>query len=382
MRILQVIASVRAENGGSSLSATELNAAWNRAGHDATLFTIQDVKNAPVGPAPDLAEFERSGPEPLGYSRALARALRSASGRGAVIYAHGLYLGVNVSAFRISRSQGSPLVIQPHGTMEPFQRHHHRGRKFVFDSIYGTRTLNAAKLFVCASQIEADNIQTHLKDATCVVSPLGVRPPAVDERDEIRAPAGWLEASRRERVLFLSRLAHKKNIPLLLEAWRDVSAVFPNARLLIAGPDHELTADDVKKLISVHGLGVSVSQLGMVAGQDKWNLLRAAGVFALPSSNENFALAVIEALASGCDVLTTQQVAASEYVLQQGAGIVLSEPTAAKIGRGLEDLLREGRDGSPHERDDRAKRLTDAMSWDQTAARIANAMAQIGGVEA
>src|ERR1039457_6492755 len=130
MRILQVIASVRAENGGSSLSASELNAAWNRAGHPSTLFTIRDSHDAPVGPVPDVVEFARSGPEALGYSCGLSRALSAASHPGAVIYVHGLYLGVNVSAFRIARRQNIPLVIQPHGTLEPFQRGHHRGRKF------------------------------------------------------------------------------------------------------------------------------------------------------------------------------------------------------------------------------------------------------------
>src|ERR1019366_670985 len=254
MRILQVIASVRAENGGSSLSASELNAAWNRAGHNATLFTIRDSHDAPVGPVPDVAVFAPSGPEALGYSRELSRALSAASHDGAVLYVHGLYLGVNVSAFRIAHRRKLPLVIQPHGTLEPFQRRYHRGRKFVFDSIYGNRTLHAARLFVCASQTEADNIRAHIKQANCVVSPLGARPAAVSDPVDLTSPTGWLEAPRHERVLFLGRLASKKNIPLLLQAWGDVTTTFPTARLLIAGPDHELTADDVKRLISSQGL--------------------------------------------------------------------------------------------------------------------------------
>jgi glycosyltransferase involved in cell wall biosynthesis len=382
MRILQVIGSLRAENGGPSLAANELNAAWNRAGHDATLFTIRGLHDAPIGPVPDVAEFAGSGPQSLWYSRELSRALSTASNPGTVIYVHGLYLGVNVSAFQVARRHNVVLAIQPHGTLEPFQRHHHRGRKFLFDSVYGNRTLRAAKLFVCASQSEADHIRDHVKQANCVVSPLGVRPAPTSEAAGLSLPAGWLDAPRHERVVFLGRLARKKNIPLLLEAWRDVSATLPTARLLIAGPDHELTAEDVKKLISSRGLSASVSQLGMVAGGDKWDLLRAAGIFALPSSNENFAIAVLEALATGCDVLTTEQVAASEYVMRYDAGIVLSEPTAEKIRRGLDSLLRRSGDVSAQARDERASRLTGAMSWDQTASRIAAALALIDGVDA
>ena len=52
-----------------------------------------------------------------------------------------------------------------------------------------------------------------------------------------------------------------------------------------------------------HGLSERTVFTGMVVGDDKWRLLRAADVFVLPSRHENFGIAVVEAMASGTPVV-------------------------------------------------------------------------------
>ena len=55
--------------------------------------------------------------------------------------------------------------------------------------------------------------------------------------------------------------------------------------------------------VATHGLGDSVSFLGFVSGEEKRRVLREAWAFALPSHQENFGVAVLEAVAAGLPVV-------------------------------------------------------------------------------
>ena len=60
----------------------------------------------------------------------------------------------------------------------------------------------------------------------------------------------------------------------------------------------------------------------MVEGQDKWSVLTSADIFALPSHNENFGVAVVEAMASKLPVVISDRVALYSDVSDAKAGIV------------------------------------------------------------
>jgi glycosyltransferase involved in cell wall biosynthesis len=64
-----------------------------------------------------------------------------------------------------------------------------------------------------------------------------------------------------------------------------------------------------------------VTWTGMLAGESKWAALRLSEVFALPSHQENFGVAVVEALACGVPVLISTKVNIWREVLAEEAGI-------------------------------------------------------------
>ena len=66
-----------------------------------------------------------------------------------------------------------------------------------------------------------------------------------------------------------------------------------------------------------------VQFVGPVHGAEKWQLIRAADVFALPSYNENFGNAVLEAMACGVPVVVTPEVGLAGAVRDAGAGLVV-----------------------------------------------------------
>ena len=76
------------------------------------------------------------------------------------------------------------------------------------------------------------------------------------------------------------------------------------------------------------GVSSSVSFPGMLQGDLKWGAFRCADVFALPSHQENFGIAVAEALASGLPVLISRKVNIWREVVDADAGFAENDDTA------------------------------------------------------
>jgi glycosyltransferase involved in cell wall biosynthesis len=106
-------------------------------------------------------------------------------------------------------------------------------------------------------------------------------------------------------VLFLSRIARKKNLPLLLKSFARNIKKRSEWMLLIAGPDECGHLNDIRQLIQDLGIHHSVCYVGPVAGKEKACAFSAASLFVLPSISEGLPIAVLEAMAYGKPVLIT-----------------------------------------------------------------------------
>jgi glycosyltransferase involved in cell wall biosynthesis len=152
------------------------------------------------------------------------------------------------------------------------------------------------------------------------------------------APSGPPELQRRtffERfpetrgkrlVLFLGRIHPKKACDLLIQAFahaRKLAGVssWP-LHLVMAGPDSTGWSAQLKALAASLGLSENITWTGMLTGDIKLGALRSADVFVLPSHQENFGIAVAEALACGVPVLISNKVNIWREVQRDGAGLV------------------------------------------------------------
>jgi len=127
-------------------------------------------------------------------------------------------------------------------------------------------------------------------------------------------------------VLFLGRLHPKKGCDLLINALKSMAnassaeAEKP-AHVMMAGPCADFAY--LSKLTEMaKPLGASISFPGMLSGNLKWGAYHAAEAFILPSHQENFGIAVIEALACGVPVLISDKINISREIDQDGAGCV------------------------------------------------------------
>jgi glycosyltransferase involved in cell wall biosynthesis len=145
--------------------------------------------------------------------------------------------------------------------------------------------------------------------------------------------------------LFLGRIHEKKGCDLLIRAFAKIASHDSDLQLVMAGPEQQ-NATHWHELAAQCGMAERVVWTGMLSGDLKWGALRAAEVFALPSHQENFGLAVVEALACGVPVLISREVNIWQEIVASGAGLAEADTV-----EGTSALLQAWIEKSPAERD-------------------------------
>jgi len=108
--------------------------------------------------------------------------------------------------------------------------------------------------------------------------------------------------------------------------------------LVMAGPDPQNWRGELEQRAWVAGMDRRVHWPGMLLGDAKWGAFRAAEAFVLPSHQENFGIAVAEALACGRPVLLSDKVNIAAEIASDGAGLMEAdtpEGTSRLIARWL-----------------------------------------------
>lgn len=92
--------------------------------------------------------------------------------------------------------------------------------------------------------------------------------------------------------------------------------------LVLAGPASGAYASKLMRLAEHLGITASLHWTGMLQGDQKWGAFQSADAFVLPSHQENFGIAVAEALSSSTPVLLTHPVNIAADIAAAGAGLV------------------------------------------------------------
>ena len=347
MRILHVISSLAPRYGGPAGWVPQLAVQVAKRGNEVEIVTtnadVAGVLDVPVGRAVDWAGASTtfhplSAPRRYVTSWSMLAHLRGRIPAVDVVHIHGLYRFQSIAAAAVARRWHVPYVVQPHGSLDPWHRGHKRHAKDIYHLLVEDPIMRGASAIVCTSAREERSIRDLGYRA-----PTWVIPGAIDA-DALREPAeaNLLEHTRLQSdgrvVTFLGRISAKKGVPLLVESFVYTAAAFPDAHLVIAGPDDEGIGQSLTPLIAKAGLADRVSFIGLVAGPEKRALLQRSDVFVLPSADESFGSAVAEAMAVGCPVVVSPQVAIEDVVRESGAGLV-AQRNATDIARAVHAIL-------------------------------------------
>jgi glycosyltransferase involved in cell wall biosynthesis len=125
-------------------------------------------------------------------------------------------------------------------------------------------------------------------------------------------------------VLFVSSLWPYKNCDGLLRAWARARADLGDRQLAVvgAGRDEKYLAS-LQALVAELGIADDVVFVGGVRLEETVSFYRGADVFVYPSLNETFGLPILEAMACGCPVVTSDTSAMPETA---GGAAILADP--------------------------------------------------------
>ena len=371
MRVLHVIPSVAERSGGPAAAIVPMCRALQGQGIDVLLATtshgltqtdtdgIREYKGVPARlfPVQAGASFK--------YSRPLTKWLKTSVRDFDLVHIHAVFNHASVAAARECRRAGVPYVVRPLGTIDPWSMKQKAGRKKIFWSLVGKRMLRGSAAVHYTAMGEKTATEETLGINHGRVIALGVE--VNGSRAAKEAGDYFPVLGGRPYVLFLSRLDPKKNVEVLIDAFK---SLHDDAwRLVIAGDgSRDYVASLNKRAVGSERIIFT----GWVDGEKKEALLRDAALFTLPSHQENFGLSVMEAMARGVPVLLSPHVNLAPEIEAANAGWVVD---LARVEDGLAAAL--DNDAERARRGKAARQLSQHYSWQRTATDLIELYRQI-----
>lgn len=170
----------------------------------------------------------------------------------------------------------------------------------------------------------------------------GIRPERVVPSGDAPAPKNSPARDPQAPLLCnVANLGYRKGHDLLVEAMAAVHGAMPQAQCWIAGSmEHEpATVQALREMISQSGLEDTVWLLGR--RRDVADLLHAADLFVLPSRQEGFPITILEAMAAGKPVVTTDVGGCAEAVVHEETGLVVPPEQPEALAEAIVALLED-----------------------------------------
>ncbi|MFZ2276145.1 MAG: glycosyltransferase [Prosthecobacter sp.] len=332
LSIIHAIHSIDPDHGGTTEAVRLL--AWTSDLVTSTVVSSDDPKtgwgsewSCPVrllGPAKTK----------FGWTPNWEAGLRDLLQPGAVVVVHGLWQYHALAAARAARAANVPVIIYPHGMLDPWALRQSRWLKWAVWWAFNRQVFRQAACVCFTTEDERRLAAPKLGKirGEQVIVPLGVEEPP-DSTEVLKAEfeSAHPSLAGRRMFLFLGRLHPKKGCDLLLQAfarWQETDDPGKSVHLRFVGPPYAAHyREELEGLCTSLGLkiGVDVSFAGGVTGRDKWRELAAAEVLVLPSHQENFGIVVAEALACEVPVLLSDKVNTAPFIAEHGAGLVADD---------------------------------------------------------
>ena len=345
MKILHVISSLPKTGGGTSEIIPKICAEQVRAGLEVTIAyrdvgslsdSAREAEAAGVRLVPfNAAAFPLSR---ISFSSGMMRGLGALVEESDIVHVHGGWLFAIWWAVHCARKYHKPYVMMPHGSLEPERLKISKWKKRIVGALFDRRAYRDAAMVLVTAESEADGVRRYGVSCPIKVVPLGLDvQPYEDSRRDVKLLERLGVSAAKKLLLYFSRLTKFKGLDMLANVWAKLSPEFPDWQLVVAGPDdyHGYRSEIEAQFNACCSKGSFVFT-GPVYGLDKFNLLKSVSAFVLPTRNENFSIAVAEALASGVPVVCTKGAPWGAIEGKCGRWVDISENG---IERGLREIL-------------------------------------------
>jgi poly(glycerol-phosphate) alpha-glucosyltransferase len=327
-------------------------------------YSLEDKKQ--YGPLP-VRSYVVKGPKKLGFSPNLYEQMLNI--KPDIVHTQSLWMYLSFANKKYHRETGTPYVISPHGMLDKWQLKQSFWKdlkKNIVLGLYEKKHLEGATCFHALCREEHDAIRSLGFKNPIAIIPNGIELPLSDGLPEKSGE------KNRKKLLFLSRIHHKKGLDNLLEAWALSDPASHNWQLVIAGETKDTLY--MQQLLNKTGelkITDTVSFIGGQFGKDKHNCFIDSDAFILPSFSEGLPMSVLEAWSYRLPVLITPFCNLPEGYDRNAA--IEIEPNPESISEGITQLTAL----SKSEREEMGEQGFELVKEKFTWPQVANSMAQL-----
>ena len=331
VKILHVLSSADPGVGGPLEGVRQRGIRLQQLGHSVEVVTLDDPNLDFLKLFPLTVHALGPASGSYRYSGRLVPWLKENARRYDAVIVNGLWQYNSFGAWRALKGMGVPYFVFTHGMLDPWFKRAYplkHLKKWLYWPWGDYRVLRDARAVLFTS--EEERLQASrsfwLYRAKERVIAYGTSTPP-NGADELRERFLAAHPSLRDRriILFLSRIHEKKGCDLLIRAFARAALTDPALRLVVAGPDQTGWVSRLTDLAREMNISDRILWPGMLQNEMKWGAFYSAEAFILPSHQENFGIAVAEALGCGLPVLISDKVNIWREVQSAGAGLVASD---------------------------------------------------------
>jgi glycosyltransferase involved in cell wall biosynthesis len=342
--------------GGAERVAADLSAYWVQRGFKVTLVTQADASTDayPLHPAVTRHALGMAAPSAGHLSAAMANlrrvwSLRRLMKRERPTVVLGMMTTASVLAIAAARGQGCRVIATEH-THPPSQElpaMWERLRRWAYPQ---------ASAVVALTSGTASWLEKHVPGTRLTVIPNAVRWPLESTEPVVEPP----RRNGRYRVLAVGRLHPHKGFDILIRAFQEIAAHFPEWDLIILGEGDSRA--DLQGQIDAAGLGERISMPGRVGNVADWYM--QSDLYVLSSRVEGLSNTLLEAMASGLAPVAFDCETGPREIVRNGIDGVLVSPAgdSEALAAHLSDMM-----AHPEQREAYARRAVDVRDRFSTA---------------
>jgi glycosyltransferase involved in cell wall biosynthesis len=269
------------------------------------------------------------------------------------------------SACSAARKLGIPVSTDFHTNFHNYSRHYGAGWLNKPIASYLRHFHNRADCtLVPTASLQQELLQGGYKDVMVVSRGVDAElfHPA---KRSIELRSAWGATDDTPVVILVSRLAAEKNLPVVIQAFEQMRAIRPDAKLVMVG--------DGPARAALEKQHPQVIFAGMRTGEDLAAHYASGDIFLYPSLTETYGNVTVEAMASGLATIAYDYAAARQHIRHEANGLLAPfDDTAAFIAqaRGLvadAGRIRRLRNG--------ARRTVESLTWDHIMGQMETVLA-------
>ncbi len=336
MRILRCIHSLNPNLGGPGEGIRQISSVLKNQGHNIEVVCLDDPESSWLDGNPFIVHALGPVGNAYGYTKKLIPWFKSNYLQYDCLIVHGLWQYTSFGAWRALRKTNVPYYVYPHGMLDPWFKNTYpfkHLKKCLYWPWVEYRVLKDARAVLFTCEEERILARQSFRPYRCreeVVHYGTAMPIGNAESQKNTFFEKYPQLKNKRILLYLGRIHEKKGIDTLIQAFGQLkndndAPVSNNMHLVIAGPcadkDYLQSLKD-QALNFDSKIANHIIWTGMLKDDLKWGAYHAADALILPSHQENFGIAVVEALATATPVLISNKVNIWREIDEDKAGYI------------------------------------------------------------